>query len=438
MDCTDLYDLYLESDGVVTDSRKDVTNRLFFALKGPKFDGHKYVRDVLQSGATYAVVDDPLMATEQGVICVPDALTALQDLARYHRIKLDIPVLAITGSNGKTTTKELVTSVFAQQYAVHSTKGNFNNLLGLPLTILEADQQHDIMVLEMGSNAFGEITRLCEIALPDFGIITNIGAAHLEAFENLEGVLNEKSSLYHAVASRNGTVFVPGSSEILLQAAQVSQSRFIYRRGEHAAETENDVTVEIKSIVPNIKGDFAQNGSSYAFESTLAGDHNAQNCIAAIAIGIQFNISPESIVQGLKSFVPKNNRSQVIERDNFTILLDAYNANPVSMNKALDVLDNWRSAKKAAVLGDMKELGKYSKQAHEELLTRVKKMDLDHLFLVGEEMQKCNKKAYSNVAELGQDILDHPIDLSGMVILVKGSRSIGLEQFLKYIDLPSQ
>jgi UDP-N-acetylmuramoyl-tripeptide--D-alanyl-D-alanine ligase len=432
MTIAQLYDIYLRSNGVATDSRKAVEGKIFFALKGPNFNGHQFVDRVLAEGALLAIVDEDDAVVDNRTILVRDTLLTLQNLARHHRICLDIPVYAITGSNGKTTTRELLDRVLSEKYSVHTTKGNFNNLLGLPLTILEANSSHELLLLEMGSNAFGEIARLCEIALPDYGIITNIGAAHLEGFVNHEGVLNEKTSLYRAVQQRGGYIFVPRFSEELMLASDSYEHRIEYDIG-HSFSEERSYCIEIESVVPRIEGVFVGQAEKQSFSSSLAGHHNAQNCAAAIAIGLFEKIEAKKIAKALASYTPENNRSQQITREDYLIILDAYNANPVSMNKALDLLQSWPASKRIAILGDMKELGGFTDSAHQEIVQRLQSSNLDAYFLVGSEMKKATQSAYPDADSLMTHIKTAQVNFKDSVILIKGSRSMGLERLLDCI-----
>lgn len=430
MDTSKLYRYFLDSTGIATDSRKETEGKLFFALKGPNFNAHKYIEQVKAAGAHAIVIDEAEFDIYDNTILVEDVLTALQNLARHHRQELGVPVYAITGSNGKTTTKELVYRVLSQKYNVLSTKGNFNNLLGLPLTILEGTEEHEVFLLEMGSNALGEIARLCEIAQPDFGIITNIGASHLEGFGDLDGVLEEKTALYRAVSKNNGLIFVPQFSEKLRLASESNERRQLFDIGFQIGSNADCFGVEIETTVPAVKGIFHVNGIQQPFESALAGIHNAQNCAAAIVVGVTEAIAPSKIAEAIATYVPQNNRSQQIQREDYLILLDAYNANPVSMSRAMDVLKNWPVKRKFAILGDMKELGSHSSTAHDDLVRQVKNAAFENYFLVGPELRKIDEGAFTDVEALSLFLADAKLDLHDAVILIKGSRSMYLERLL--------
>ena len=431
-----LYDAFLASKGVVTDSRKEVEGYIFFALKGETFDGNAYVLDVLKRNAAWAVSDDRALAdAHKNIFIVNDVLESLQQMATLHRTKLDKPVIAITGSNGKTTTKELVYRVLAQKYNMLATEGNFNNLIGVPLTLLRATSDHDMLLIEMGSNAAGEIAALSDIALPDYGLVTNIGGAHLEGFGDLTGVLKEKTSLYRKVLDREGQIFVSNDEKPLADWANQVQQRISFHQTTELDFDSVDMPsgVAISSTVPSIKGKFFIDKEEHRFVSSLMGIHNAKNCIAAITIGKHFNVSGNQIKEGIESYRPANNRSQIIHQDGNTILLDAYNANPSSMKSTLDVVDDWNAEIKVLILGDMKELGDVSASAHRELVDRVQQMEVDHYYFVGEELAKVHPNAFQSTTDLIDFFRSEKPNWNEAFIAIKGSRSIGLEEILAYL-----
>ena len=435
MDISLLYQLFLISDGIATDSRKSVEGKMFFALKGVNFDGSNFIDSVIESGASCVVTCNPNWQGQTKIVYVEDVLTTLQHLANYHRKELDIPVLAITGSNGKTTTKELIHFVLSQKYNVHSTSGNFNNLIGLPLTILQANLSHEIMVLEMGSNALGEIAQLCTIAEPDFGLITNIGPAHLEGFGNVAGVLREKTELYRSVISHGGLIFVPGQSKQLLESTVSYSNRQIFDISSEPMDAEKAYHLQIDTTLPHLTGQVADGELAFPFQSVLFGEHNAQNCAAASAIGRHFKVNGQQIAQGLNNYTPNNNRSQIIKSGRTTIILDAYNANPISMEKALDMLDNWPEVEKVAILGDMKELGEHARSAHDSIVSRVKNAGYKSVFFVGSEFGLSTDQVFLSVEALGEYLVGKQDELDNTVILIKGSRSMGLEKILPYLSI---
>ena len=435
MDVSLLYQLFLKAKGVSTDSRLPVKNTIFFALQGPNFDGSQFIDQVLEAGANFVITSNVTWKGQKKIAIVDDVLIALQELANYHRKSLDIPVLAITGSNGKTTTKELVSRVLGEKFTVHTTRGNFNNLLGLPLTILRARPSDELMVLEMGSNGFGEIEKLCAIADPDFGLITNIGAAHLAGFEDLSGVLQEKTALYRHVVKKDGLLFIPNASGELLLAANSIRKKVCYKVGVEAVNYGETIQIKFDQVVPSISGAFSSSNELITFQSHLIGDHNAENCAAAIAIGLTFNVPPARIARALAKYLPSNNRSQIIKSGKLTVILDAYNANPVSMAKALDTLDVWPSEHKMVILGDMKELGGVSDDAHTKMVERVMSQSYEHAFFVGSEFKKCTEHAFDCVDALGERLLQTSFEFNEGVVLVKGSRSIGLEKILPALTI---
>ncbi len=435
MKISDIHNIFLRSDGIATDSRKDVKNKVFVCLKGENFDGNDFALQALNHGAAFVISDRVGLVHNDRLIVVEDALSTLQNLANYHRHYLAKPLLAITGSNGKTTTKELIRLVLNSTLSVHATQGNFNNLIGVPLTILGGTPDHDLLLIEMGSNALGEIEKLCEIAEPDFGLITNVGAAHIEGFDSLEGVFQEKTALFRAVGRRKGTIFVPTCDERLHNGKYADVQRIEFGIDQDNVVHEKVLFVQLHSVVPQIDGQISFSQETAAFRSALMGIHNAENCLAAIAIGIYFKVPIEHIKSAIAQYVPENNRSQIINRQSTTILLDAYNANPVSMERALDVLKSWPKPRKMAIIGDMKELGESSKEAHRNLQNMVKKIELDACFFVGEEFRKSGAKGYLSAEDLIEYFQANEVDFSNAIVLVKGSRSVGLERVLPHLAI---
>lgn len=376
---------------------------MFFALKGDSFDGNRYAADALEKGAAYAVVDDPSVAVSDRYIVVDDVLTTLQRLATYHRRVLGIPILAITGTNGKTTTKELVARVLAKRYNVAVTRGNLNNHIGVPLTLLSMKKGTEFGVVEMGAGARGEIEFLCNITLPDFGIITNVGRAHLEGFGGEEGVRQGKGELFDYLAAHHGIAFYCKEDPVL-----------------------SDMAEERTKLLA--KGYSVQGGAT--LKTALAGDYNRFNVAAAVAIGDHFGVTPKEIVAAIEGYVPDNHRSQRVETERNTLILDCYNANPSSMKAAIENFARERSSKeKVAILGDMLELGEYAADEHRKVVGLLAENGIKKVMLVGDNFAKAAAEAgmlsFGDRSELCNYLIKN--QLSGNLILVKGSNGIGLD-----------
>jgi len=426
MSITELYKFYSNSSGVSTDSRSILKDEIFFALKGENFDGHKYVDDVLSNGALLAVIDDENYAIDGKTFLVEDVLKALQELARHHRDQLKIPVIAITGSNGKTTTKELLYAVLDKKYNVHATKGNFNNHIGVPLTLLRAPLEAEILIIEMGANHVGDIHELCQIADPSYGMITNIGKAHLDGFGSVEGIIKGKTELYRHIAQRDGTLFLNDLDEILCNNLPENVRTVNYP---------NDISFDNSGLSLS----FFKKDSNTIMTSQLYGQYNSINILAAIAIGRFFEVNDFNIFDAIQNYTPEINRSQILQLDNRTLILDAYNANPSSMLVSLESFINVSSQyEKILVLGDMMELGKEEVFLHKEILDFIKTEKFKHVFLVGPIFAQADKdKSYihfKNVdlllnyyAESTEDIFNKSMSL------IKASRSIKLEKISEAI-----
>ncbi len=426
-----LYSFYLSSSAVTTDSRHVPENSLFFALKGENFDGNQYAQQAIQKGARYVVIDDPKMKIDKRYILVDDVLTTLQQLARYHRRQFDIPVLAISGSNGKTTTKELVRDVLSRKYLVHATKGNLNNHIGVPLTLLSMAHDTEFAVIEMGASGPHEIENLCEIAQPNYGLITNIGHAHLEGFGGLEGVKKGKGELYDYLAKNGGVAFYNVDEPYLWDMAKKVSIRVGYgevRPDRHDGFIQVDQVPNTEHVVALVQ----EVGWSYRIFSRISGEHNFENIKTATAIGRYFKLPFTDIKYALESFMPKNMRSQTFELGANLVFLDAYNANPTSMKLALKSFDKMKSDKKQkiAVLGDMLELGSFSKELHREILESVAKMDFDQVCLVGDLFCEVDEKMNGVHFEHVDDLIDWLAQkrIENTFFFVKGSRGIRLEK----------
>jgi len=429
MEIASIHAIFREHPTVTTDSRNIPANSIFFALKGDNFNGNSFAAEALSKGAAYAVIDEPEFAINEQMILVDDVLLTLQQLAKYHRNQLGLPILAITGTNGKTTTKELITAVLSKKFRVDSTKGNLNNHIGVPLTILSMNEETEFGVIEMGANHPGEIKILCEIANPDFGIITNIGKAHLEGFGSFEGVIKTKSELYDFIRNKNGKCFVNADNSLLTQQAkgieQISYGTLIdYFMAGEIANTDNYLVV--KALFPK--------GWLY-LKSKLVGDYNFENLLAAACIGKYFEVDPLQIQNAIDEYSPSNNRSQLIQKTKNTIIMDAYNANPTSMMAALTNFAGIRHENKCVILGDMLELGDVSAEEHQKITDFIENQIFSEVFLIGPQFKntidRTQKKKFDQVELLSIYLKTQPIE--NKLILIKGSRGIHLEKILELI-----
>ena len=426
MSAIELYNLFLQSTGVSTDTRTVCEGNLFFCLKGENFDGNKFAKDALEKGASFVVVDDKDYQLNEQCILVDNALKTLQELAHFHRQKLHIPIIGITGTNGKTTTKELLYAVLSKKYKVSATQGNLNNHIGVPLTLLavnSADTQ--IAIVEMGANHIGEIAELCQISQPDYGIITNIGKAHLEGFISIDGVIQTKRALYHAVKEKNGTIFINADDELLMSLSE-NINRISYgENGDYKG----------KMVSKNVFLTFKLSDYSVEIQTQLAGNYNFANALAAAAVGLHFGISIENVKSALETYKPDNNRSQLIQKGNKTIIIDAYNANPSSMQAAIENLLKISSPHKVVLLGDMFELGNDSLVEHQKIVDTIRNSAIEQVYLLGENFSKTdadNSWKYTDVDALKNALKQLP---DNSVLLIKGSRSMKMERFLDGIDV---
>ena len=428
MDIEKLYQLFLQHPIISTDSRNIPQGGIFFALKGQNFDGNKFATEALKKGAAYAVIDNPEFSGETRLILVSDVLTCLQQLANHHRKKLQIPILAITGTNGKTTTKELIAAVLKKKYRITYTQGNLNNHIGVPLTLLRMTNDTQMGVIEMGANHPGEIAQLCRIAEPDFGIITNIGKAHLEGFGSFEGVVKTKSELYDFLREKKGKCFINYNNDILKKQA-TNLEHLSYGTGDDAQLQGNP---EGSSYFLTAKVLFPK-GWLY-LKSKLIGTYNFENIMAAARIGLHFGIDPLEIQQAIEHYQPSNNRSQLIEKGSNRIIMDAYNANPTSMMAALTNFARIHHAAKTVILGDMLELGQYSEAEHQKVAEFIEQQNFDTVYLVGKCFGKTRtgtKTKKFDHAELLSDYLYQQKPMEDNLILIKGSRGIQLEKIIE-------
>lgn len=422
MNTEKLYDLFLSYPTICTDTRKVVAQSLFFALKGPNFNGNTFAQKALDSGAAFVITDEETDSDASRTIRVPDVLSALQQLAQWHRRKLKIPVIAIAGSNGKTTSKELIYAVLSTHFSVLATPGNWNNHLGVPLTLLQLTSKHTFAVIEIGANHPKENQFLCELAEPDFALVTNCGKDHLEGFGSLEGVIRANSEVYDYLAKTGGTAFVHADDSILTNASQAVAKRLFYAAGNHP---EAQLNIPASQLFPEIH--FTLKNEC---KSVLSGDYNFANILAAICIGLHMQVPIEKIEQGIQQYAPSNMRSQRINTGKNKVFLDAYNANPSSMEVALR---NIASEDKHAIciLGDMFELGDYSAKEHQAIVDLCQSLQLTHVILCGEAFSATQHKPYislANTATLKQYIQEHPIE--NAFVFLKGSRGMKLEELL--------
>ncbi|WP_242135817.1 UDP-N-acetylmuramoyl-tripeptide--D-alanyl-D-alanine ligase [Aestuariivivens marinum] len=424
MNIEQLHQLFLECNKANTDTRNMVKNDMYFALKGENFNGNTYTEQALTLGAKYAIIDEPKFAINNQTIIVNNVLETLQALASYHRIFLKLPIIALTGSNGKTTTKELINAVLSQKYNTTATIGNLNNHIGVPLTLLSMTQDTEIGIVEMGANHQKEIECLCNIAQPDYGYITNFGKAHLEGFGGVEGVIKGKSELYDYLITNSKTIFVNSNDSIQVEKTQHANT---YSFGN----SQQDVTINFTGVNPLVK--LSYNGLE--INSQLIGDYNFNNIAVAIAIGHYFKVDDKCIKSAIENYIPNNNRSQIIQRGNLKIILDAYNANPTSMHAALLNLEK-QTGEKIAILGDMFELGDYAVQEHQTITDLVALLNIDQTFLVGENFykSKTNSKTVKQYSSF-DDFKTHfnMSEMNKATILIKGSRGMALERVLDII-----
>lgn len=425
MNIAELHKLFLEHPKVNTDTRKIKANDIFFALKGANFNGNAYARTAIENGAAYAVIDEKEYRINDKTILVGDALKTLQELANYHRRHCKAKVISLTGSNGKTTTKELINAVLSQTYTTIATKGNLNNHIGVPLSLLEITQDTDIAIIEMGANHQKEIAFLSTIAEPDFGYITNFGKAHLEGFGGVAGVIKGKSELYDYLTANGRTVFMNGDDPIQKEKLGHYVQKLGYSTSDPAfyriALLTADPFVEIQVETTKIK-------------TQLIGAYNFTNCCAAIIMGKYFNVPLAKIKAGLEQYLPDNNRSQVLNKNGHTIILDAYNANPSSMTVALENFAKTKGSPKIVCLGDMFELGDTAQEEHQAIADLAEQLGLTHTYLIGENFFKVtsSQQKFKTFDSFTQYIQQQPFPHQSTVF-IKGSRGMALERILEKI-----
>ncbi len=419
-----LFELFYQSSGICTDTRNIQKDCLFIALKGHQFNGNIFATQAIEAGAKFAIVDEDGFADNHSIFQVPNSLLFLQSLARFHRDRFDIPVIGITGSNGKTSTKELIHAVLSKKYNALCTIGNLNNHIGVPLTLLRLNASHDLAIIEMGANKPGDIAELCNIADPTHGIITNIGKAHLEGFINFEGVLKTKTELYASVQQKGGVLFACMDDSILMNACQNYPLPLI----TFGSRPDALIVGELAYLDPFVH--FSWHNHDYhspTLHTHLVGKYNFNNFLAAITFGNIFQVNPTDINAAIEGYIPQNNRSQVTKTDKNTVIVDCYNANPSSMKSALESFADIEEGTKTVILGDMLELGSDGLPEHEAILNYCREHEL-HFITVGPIFKGLNDKGYTTT----QDLIEQwpTIALQNQLILLKGSRGIALEKIL--------
>ena len=420
----EIYQIYLNHPVISTDSRSIAQDGLFFALKGDTFNGNLFAESALQKGGAFAIIDDANLKTNPRYILVDDVLKTLQDLASFHRDHLFIPVIAVTGSNGKTTTKELISTILSKKYKTIATRSNLNNHIGVPLTLLSITPDTEIAIIEMGANHPGEIRFLCDLAKPDYGIITNIGKAHLEGFGSFEGVVKAKTELFRYLKEHRGIAFINADNPLLADHS-IGLQKFSY--GEHSSA---DYPVRLTNTQSVVEFGIDTGGKRIPVHSHLYGAYNFENLMAAASIGHYFKIGPEEIKSAIENYIPCNNRSQILKASHNLLILDAYNANPTSMELAIENFSRTEYRNKTVILGDMLELGAGSENEHLNILKLLEEKEFSGIYLVGPIFTKlCRKKEWIcfQDSELARLWFEHH-KVKDATILIKGSRGIRMEQ----------
>ena len=417
MEISQLHQLFLQHKTLSTDTRNIIKGSIFFALKGENFDANAFAKDALEKGASYVVIDDAsYYENNSHFILVVDVLKTLQELANFHRNYLKIPIISLTGSNGKTTTKELINVVLSKKYRTVATKGNLNNHLGVPLTLLSMNEETELGIVEMGANHIGEIAVLSQIAAPNYGYITNFGKAHLEGFGSVEGVIQGKSELYDFLRLHDGAAFVNQGDAI-----QVKQST-----------DQKRILFETAQLLKNDTEFIAVSYQGQTINTNLVGNYNVNNISAALHIGLYFGVELSDIVEAIESYKPENKRSQLIQKDNYKFILDAYNANPTSMLAALENFSSGSNDQKVVVLGDMFELGIYSEEEHQKIADFVENAGFYKSILIGERFAKTKtttSKKYKTFEDFKEPF--QASEFEQKTLLIKGSRGMALERVLE-------
>lgn len=427
MSIAELYELFIHNPKITTDSRNCPHGSIFFALKGERFDGNQYAEKALAMGCSYAVIDNSEYLSGDRTILVDNVLLTLQQLAQRHRRALGLPVIGITGTNGKTTTKELLAAVLSTKFNLLYTEGNLNNHIGVPLTLLRLTHKHEMAVIEMGASHPGDIRELANIAMPNYGIITNVGRAHLEGFGSFEGVIKTKGELYDYVRRTRGKIFIKKENKDLQDISQgIDQITY-------GTDTTSFVSGQVVSCNPFLTFNWKQQGKINTVETHLIGDYNLDNVLAAIAVGRYFRVPSARISRAIAAYEPNNNRSQLKETADNILLIDAYNANPSSMKVALNNFAAMQVSPKAVILGDMRELGPGSDDLHAEVVAQVKAANFDKVYLCGEHFENTGKEfaPYATTKELIEALKSAP--LKGYHILIKGSHGMALEKTVEIL-----
>lgn len=425
MNIAELHELFLKYPNISTDTRKINKDDIFFALKGANFNGNKYAHKALDQGAAYAIVDEKEFAIDKRTILVADVLKTLQGLANFHRHYSKAKIISLTGSNGKTTTKELIHAVLSKTYRTIATKGNLNNHIGVPLSLLSIKADTEIAIIEMGANHQKEIEFLSSLAEPDFGYITNFGKAHLEGFGGVEGVIKGKSELYDYLIANNKIVFMNADDPI----QKKKLGHYVQKYGYSTTDSEF-YNIKMRSADPFVEIDVEQT----TINTQLIGSYNFTNCCAAIIMGKYFNVPLNQIKKGLESYLPDNNRSQVLKKDGFKVILDAYNANPSSMTVALEHFAKTKDSLKILFLGDMFELGETAHTEHQHIANLASQLGFENAFLIGENFYNVysEHKKFKTFEELTKHLIKHPIPKDA-TLFIKGSRGMALERILNSI-----
>lgn len=421
-----IFQLFLRYPLISTDTRKVLPNSIYFALKGENFDGNAFAAEALDSGAKYAIIDNKEYKSKENIIVVDNVLNTLQELASNYRKYLEIPIIGITGTNGKTTTKELTNAVLSRKFKIIATQGNLNNHIGVPLTILGIPTETEMAIVEMGANHVGEIETLCNIASPDYGIITNVGKAHLEGFGSFENIIKTKTELYRSVKNTGKFIFVNSNNNILVDNSKDIKTEFY-------GGLKDKVFGKVLNTFPYLSVELSIDGTLVSINSKLVGAYNLDNIVTAAAIGFYFGISADEIQFAIENYNPTNNRSQIIKTQNNTLIMDAYNANPTSMMVALQSFKDYEADNKVVILGDMLELGDESIEEHKKILDFAYSCCFDKMYFVGKIFEQINnsEQTFNNSNDLKDFLLNNK--LLNKNILIKGSRGIKLEKIVEVL-----
>jgi UDP-N-acetylmuramoyl-tripeptide--D-alanyl-D-alanine ligase len=431
----ELYRLFINcNQKITTDTRKLEQGAIFFALKGDNFDANTFAQQAVDAGCAYSIVDSETVSNETTILLVNDVLETLQQLAKHHRQQLKFPVIGITGSNGKTTNKELIHAVLSKKYNTYATKGNLNNHIGVPLTLLALTNEHEMAIVEMGANHQGEIAMLSDLSDPDYGMITNIGKAHLEGFGGLEGVKKGKSELYKHIKQKKGKIFINGNDSVLTELSNDLDKIFYGENSNFDVHGKLFLNSEFVEFKWNIKSESLDNQP--LVKTHMFGQYNFINLLCAACIGNYFGVKETDINDALASYMPEMNRSQVKKTESNTLILDAYNANPSSMSLAIDNFNKQVFENKIVILGDMLELGEYSEQEHEKIIKQIENCTFKTVVFVGVQFFKLKDRFnhyyfYENIEDFKKD--DTTNRITGSNILIKGSRGIQLEKIVNIL-----